>query len=55
MLETVADAYENEVEATISALTSLMAPVLIMVMGGVIFIIALGLLMPMMNLSQMVR
>lgn len=55
MLTSVADAYEDQVEATVSALTSLLAPVMIMIMGGVIFLVALGLLMPMMNLSQMIR
>jgi len=55
MLTSVADAYEDEVEATISALTSLLGPLMIMLMGGIVFLVALGLLMPMMNLSQMIR
>jgi len=53
MLTTVADAYEEQVEATVSTLTSLLAPVMILVMGGVIFLVALGLLLPMANISQM--
>jgi general secretion pathway protein F len=55
MLTVVADSYEEEVESTMNALTSLLAPVMIMIMGGVIFIVALGLLMPMMNLSSMIK
>lgn len=55
MLTNVADAYEEQVEATMSAVTSLMAPLMIMLMGGIIFIIALGLLLPMANLSSMIR
>ncbi|MCB9692119.1 MAG: type II secretion system inner membrane protein GspF [Alphaproteobacteria bacterium] len=55
MLTNVADAYEEQVEATMSAVTSLLAPVMIMLMGGVLFFIALGLLLPMANLSQMIR
>lgn len=55
MLTNVADAYEEEVEATMSAVTSLLAPLMIMLMGGVLFFIALGLLLPMANLSQMIR
>ena len=43
MLTSVANAYEDEVETTISALTSLLGPVMIMMMGGVIFLVALGL------------
>lgn len=52
MLSTVADSYEEQVEATMSALTSLLAPGLILVLGGVIFLVALGLLLPMMNISS---
>ncbi len=55
MLTVVADAYEDQVEATISAMTSLLAPVMILLMGGGIFVVALGLLLPMMNISQLVR
>ena len=55
MLNSVADAYEDEVEATMAAVTSLMAPLMIMLMGGVLFFFALGLLLPMMNLSSMIR
>ncbi|MCB9674189.1 MAG: type II secretion system inner membrane protein GspF [Alphaproteobacteria bacterium] len=55
MLTSVADAYEEQVESTMAAVTSLMAPLLIMLMGGVLFFIALGLLLPMMNLSSMIR
>lgn len=55
MLTSVADAYEEQVEATVAALTSLLAPLMILLMGGVIFLVALGLLMPMMSLSQMIR
>jgi type II secretory pathway component PulF len=51
----VADAYEEQVEATMGALTSLLAPLMILLMGGVIFFVALGLLLPMANISQMVR
>ena len=55
MLTVVADAYEDQVDATISAMTSLLAPVMIMVMGGAVFLVALGLLLPMMNISQMIK
>jgi len=55
MLTSVADAYEDEVEATISAMTSLLAPLMILVLGGVIFFVALGLLLPMSQISQMIR
>lgn len=55
MLTIVADAYEDQVEATISAMTSILGPVMIMLIGGVVFLVALGLLTPMMNISSMVK
>ncbi len=55
MLTIVADAYEDQVEATISALTSMLGPVMIMLIGGIVFLVALGLLTPMMNISSMVK
>jgi general secretion pathway protein F len=55
MLTVVADAYEEEVEATINAVTSLLAPGMIMLMGGIVFIVALGLLLPMTHLPQMIK
>lgn len=55
MLTIVANAYEDEVEATISAMTSLLGPVMILTIGGVVFVVALGLLTPMMNISSMIR
>ncbi|MBA2320783.1 MAG: type II secretion system F family protein, partial [Deltaproteobacteria bacterium] len=55
MLTVVADSYDEEVEATMNAVTSLLGPMMIMLMGGVIFLVALGLLLPMMNLSSMIK
>jgi general secretion pathway protein F len=55
MLNTVADSYDNQVEQTLEALTSLLGPVVILVMGGSVFVIALALLMPMMQLSSMMH
>lgn len=55
MLTSVADAYEDQVEATVATLTSLLAPMMILVMGGVVFLVALGLLLPMNQLSQMIH
>jgi general secretion pathway protein F len=55
MLARVADSYDAQVENTVNTLTSLLTPVLTLVMGGVVFSIALGVLLPMMNLSSIVR
>ena len=52
MLVNVADAYEAEVESTIEGLTQVLGPLMIVGMGGVILFIAIGLLMPMVGISQ---
>jgi general secretion pathway protein F len=54
MLSKVADAYDLEVENTLEALTSLLTPILMLVMGGVVMIIALGVLLPLMQLGSVV-
>lgn len=55
MLNLVADAYEEEVENTVSTVTSLLGPLTILVMGGTVFVVALGLLLPMQQLSTAMR
>jgi general secretion pathway protein F len=50
----VSDAYDSQVEARLNAMTSLLGPLVILAMGGTVFVIAIALLMPMMNLSQMI-
>ena len=52
MLVNVADAYEAEVESAVEALTTLLGPVMIMAMGGAVGFVALGLLLPMVSLTQ---
>ncbi len=55
MLTVVADSYEEQVEATITALTSLLGPLMILAVGGTVFLVAMGLLTPMMNISSMIK
>ena len=55
MLGKVANAYDQQVENTVNTLTSLLTPFLTLAMGGVVFIIALGVLIPMLNLTSVVR
>lgn len=55
MLSKVADAYEAEVDNTVGALTSLLEPILILAMGGVVAVVALAILMPMMNIASIAR
>lgn len=55
MLGKVADAYDSQVENTVNTLTSLLTPILTLMMGGVVAVIALGILLPMLNLTSVVR
>ena len=55
MLEHVADAYDQQVEVQVNAMTSLLEPLLIVVMGGVVASIAFSILMPLMQLNDMIQ
>ncbi len=51
MLGKVADSYDQQVENTLRGLTSLLEPLLIVVLGGVVAFIAMSLILPMLNMS----
>jgi len=51
MLEKIADYYDSEVKATVDALTSLIEPLLIMVMGIIVGGIVIALFMPSLQIS----
>ncbi len=52
MLAKVSDAYDNEVEAAITGLTSLIEPLMIVFMGGIVGFIVLSILLPMLELTS---
>jgi type IV pilus assembly protein PilC len=54
MLEKIADFYDSEVKAMVDSLTSMLEPILLIVMGIVVGGIIIGLFMPIMNLSSIV-
>jgi general secretion pathway protein F len=54
MLVNVANAYEAQVEVRITALTSLLEPVMIVAMGGSVAFIVFAILMPLLQLNTMV-
>jgi len=54
MLSKIADFYDSEVRATVDALTSLIEPILIGLMGVVVGFIVLALFMPIFTMSQLV-
>ncbi len=55
MLLKVADSYENDVETTVASLTSLLEPVMILGMGLVVGFIVLAILLPIFEMSNIVR
>jgi general secretion pathway protein F len=55
MLVKVAEAYDREVETTVGSLTSILSPVMILVMGSAVFAIVLAILLPIVELSGVVR
>jgi general secretion pathway protein F len=55
MLENVSRAYEADVETRVAALTSLLEPLMILVMGGVVGFIAMSILMPMVQMNELIQ
>jgi general secretion pathway protein F len=55
MLENVSRAYEADVETRVATLTSLLEPLLIVVLGGVVGFIAMAILMPLIQMNQLVQ
>ena len=52
MLIKVADNYDEEVDVEVDSLVKIIEPILILFMGGAVFIIVLGLFLPLMKLIQ---
>lgn len=55
MLEKVAQSLENEVESDLRALIALLEPVMILLMGVGVGFIALAILLPILDMSQVIR
>jgi general secretion pathway protein F len=55
MLNKIADVYENEVENSIMAMTSLLEPVMILVMAVIVGFIVLSICLPIFEMSELVR
>lgn len=53
MLFNVADAYEDEVETTVTGLTSLLEPIIIILMGVVVGFIVLSILLPIFDMNKL--
>ncbi len=55
MLHNVAEAYQTEVEMKLERLTTLLEPLMIVVMGGAVAFIVFSILMPILQMNQMVQ
>jgi general secretion pathway protein F len=55
MLHRVADNYEREVDASLGQLTTLLGPLMTLLMGGVILVMMLSVLQPIFQLNQMMQ
>lgn len=55
MLRRIAQIYDGEVDRVVTRLTALMEPIMILFMGVVVFFIVLAILLPIFQMSQIVR
>ena len=55
MLENVSRSYEADVETRVTALTALLEPLMIVILGGMVGFIAMAILMPLIQMNQLVE
>jgi type IV pilus assembly protein PilC len=55
LLEKIADFYDQEVEATVNALTSLLEPLMIMVLGICVGTMVIALYLPMFDIIKLIK
>jgi len=55
MLENVADTYESQVENKLTSMTSLLEPIVIIMLAGVVLVVVFAVLMPIMKMNQLVK
>ena len=55
MLEKIADFYEDEVAAAVKALTSIMEPAMIILVGGIVGVIVVSMYLPLFNVYNSIR
>jgi type IV pilus assembly protein PilC len=55
MMSKIADFYESEVEASVKALTSILEPVMIVVVGGIVGFIIIAMYMPMFQIYDQIK
>jgi type IV pilus assembly protein PilC len=55
MLSKIADFYDDEVEAAVKALTSIMEPVMIIFVGGIVGVIVISMYLPLFNVYNQIK
>jgi len=55
MLSKIADFYDDEVEAAVKALTSIMEPVMIIFVGGIVGVIVVSMYLPLFNVYNQIK
>jgi type IV pilus assembly protein PilC len=55
MLSKVADFYEDEVQAAVKALTSMLEPAMIVIVGGIVGSILLAMYLPMFSIFEQIK
>ena len=55
MLHKIADSYERDVESQIMAMTSMLEPVMILVMAVFVGFVVLAILLPIFEMNQLIR
>ncbi len=55
MLNKVADFYEDEVDSTIKSLTSILEPIMMLFVGGIVGLIVISMYLPMFNMMNLVE
>ena len=55
MLSKIADFYEDQVDAAVKALTSILEPVMIVVVGGIVGFIVISMYMPLFKVYDQIK
>ena len=55
MMERVADYYDEELDASVDALTALLEPCMMVLIGGVVGVFVMGVLLPILGVSSSVQ
>ena len=55
MLNKIAEFYESEVDAAVKALTSILEPLMIVVVGGIVGFIVISMYLPMFRIFELIE